>query len=226
MKKTVFLLLCLMTNILGINAQIGYQISLLNTATGEPRANETISVTASLSNNAGEVFYSETKSSTTNDFGVLSLSIGNEETFSNVDLSKMPFFISITANGTLIGKSQILSVPIAEIARRVVSLKKEDIVGTWYNTYSDKWYYTINNDGTISYNMASYDSGDSYKIVGEYYITGELVVVNWKSKSDTYSSMLSDHDILPIINGVLIGAYIRGEDEQYDGPVYKLYKKK
>lgn len=66
-------------------AQIGYQIALLNTATGEARANETVNVSVSLSNNEGQVFYSETKSATTNDFGVLSLSIGNADTFKDVD---------------------------------------------------------------------------------------------------------------------------------------------
>ena len=122
-----------MAGIMCAKAQIGYQISLLNTATGEPRANETVTVTISLSYNAGEVFYSETKSATTNDFGVLSLTIGNANTFKDVDLTKMPFYIEATVNGVMIGKSQILSVPVAEVAKRIVpTLTEEELCSkTW-----------------------------------------------------------------------------------------------
>ena len=55
----------------GAKAQIGYQVSLLNSATGEARANEKVTVNISLSNSEGGVFYNETKQATTNDFGVL-----------------------------------------------------------------------------------------------------------------------------------------------------------
>ena len=134
MKTLRFLWLSLLAVVLGTTgaqAQIGYQISLLNTATGEARANEKVVVTVTLSNNAGEAFYSETKQATTNDFGVLSLSIGNADTFANVDFSKMPFYIEVSANGVNIGKSQILSVPVAEYAKRTGELTKEMLVGTW-----------------------------------------------------------------------------------------------
>ena len=106
MRRQMLTMLCFVAGIMCVKAQIGYQVSLLNTATGEARANETVTVTVSLSNSAGEIFYSETKQSTTNDFGVLSLTVGNADTFKNVDLSKMPFYIEVTANGVMIGKSQ------------------------------------------------------------------------------------------------------------------------
>ncbi len=150
MKKVSLLLLCLLASIMGAKAQIGYQISLLNTATGEPRANETVTVSVSLSNNANEVFYSETKSATTNDFGVLSLSIGNADTFANIDFTKMPFFIEVSANGVNIGKSQMLSVPVAEYAKRTGQLSPELLIGTWvcesdYN-YPSSSSYTFQDD--------------------------------------------------------------------------------
>ena len=157
MKKLRFLLLSLVEGLglIGAQAQIGYQIALLNTATGEARANEKVTVAVSLSNNAGEVFYSETKQATTNDFGVLSLSIGNADTFKDVDLTKMPFFIEVTANGVLIGKSQMLSVPVAEVAKRVVPM---DVTGTWTATIieggnSYEYYYTFSSNGTGSYSL-------------------------------------------------------------------------
>ena len=153
MKKMKLLLLCLVAIAIGAKAQIGYQISLLNTATGEPRANETVTVSVTLSNNEGVSFYSETKSATTNDFGVLSLSIGNTDTFANVDFSKMPFFIEVTANGVMIGKSQMLSVPVAEVARKVVPIDKKLIVGTWKPAHESGFntVLTFNEDRTGSY---------------------------------------------------------------------------
>lgn len=149
MKRLPFLLFCLIAGMATAYAQIGYQISLLNTATGEPRANENVSVTASLSNSDGQVFYTTTQQAKTNDFGVLSLSIGEKDTFSEVDLTKMPFFIEVTANGVLIGKSQILSVPVAEVAKRVAPLDKEKIIGTWYTEHSGyNTCYSFHEDGT------------------------------------------------------------------------------
>jgi len=174
MKKVKLILLCLVTSIMGAKAQMGYQISLLNTATGEPRANETVTVSVSLSNNANEVFYSETKSATTNDFGVLSLSIGNADTFKSVDLSKMPFFIEVTANGVMIGKSQVLSVPVAEVAKRIAPIDKQLIVGTW-SRFSNGGGTTLvfYEDGTIT--EANYEvyQGNVYE-KGSYSGTYEI----------------------------------------------------
>ena len=100
------------------SAQIGYQVSLLNSATGEPRAGETVNVSITLTNSANATIYSQTQSATTNDFGILSLAIGNANTFNNVDWSKLPFFISAYVDGKLIGRSQILTVPVAEYAKK------------------------------------------------------------------------------------------------------------
>lgn len=98
-------------------AQIGYQVSLLNSATGEPRANETVSVFVQITNSVGESIYGQTQSATTNDFGILSLAIGNANMFNNVDWSKRPLFISATVDGKFLGKTQILTVPVAGYAR-------------------------------------------------------------------------------------------------------------
>ena len=154
-RNVIITLLFILTSIHVAKAQIGYQVSLLNTATGEARANETVTVTVSLSNSAGEIFYSETKQSTTNDFGVLSLTVGNADTFKNVDLSKMPFYIEVTANGVMIGKSQMLSVPVAEVAKQVAPLDKSLIVGTIWKKFSDS--FTFKEDGKVTYNNGTRD---------------------------------------------------------------------
>ena len=174
MKKLNLLLILFIVGVVATQAQIGYQISLLNTATGEPRVNETVSVSVSLSNKEGNVFYSETKNVTTNDFGVLSLTIGNADTFKNVDLTKMPFYISVSANGVMIGKSQILNVPVAEVAKTLAPLDIEEIVGTW--SYTGRAFYssyTFNRDYTVTEFLRSSD--DQYTYTGTYFIYGNFI---------------------------------------------------
>ena len=88
-------------------AQIGYQVSLLNSATGEPRASETVEVKINLTNCEGTIIHDESQKETTNNLGILSLVIGNSSTFDEVDWNKLPFFISVTVDGKLVGKSQM-----------------------------------------------------------------------------------------------------------------------
>ena len=126
MKKFIISLF-LLSFYVASHAQIGYQVSLLNSATGEPRANETVTCTITLTNAEGTVICSETKSVVSNDFGVLSLSVGNASTFDNVDWSKQPFFVSASVDGNLIGKSQVLTVPVAEYAKRYGTLTYENV---------------------------------------------------------------------------------------------------
>ena len=104
------------------NAQIGYQVALLNTATGEARANETVTVELTINNSAGTTIYSGSQTATTNELGILSLAVGDATTFDNVDWSKLPLYISATVDGTLIGRTQILNVPVAEYAKRTGTL--------------------------------------------------------------------------------------------------------
>lgn len=177
--KTLTMMLCLWAGAICAQAQIGYQISLLNTATGEPRANETVTVTVSLSNSAGEVFYSETKSATTNDFGVLSLSVGNADTFKEVDLTKMPFYIEASANGVMIGKSQILSVPVAEVAKRLAPTLTEELCGKpWIIGRHPQNTMIFSEDGTCRH----VESGmEGYVRTGTYKIEGNAVYVLYSS---------------------------------------------
>ena len=155
-------------------AQIGYQVSLLNTATGEPRANVTVNAQVTITDSQDNTIYTGSQQATTNDFGVLSLAVGDASTFANADTGKMPFFISVSVDGTLIGRSQILNVPVAEVANRVKSsFTKEDLVGTWSftETIGDGSesefayiYYVFNPDGTLE----RIDQGSDYYMVFHY----------------------------------------------------------
>ena len=176
MKRLYFLMLCLLAGITTAQAQIGYQISLLNTATGEPRANENITVTATITNSAGQMIYTTNQQARTNDFGVLSLSIGNAGTFENVDFTKLPFYIEVTANGVQIGKSQILTVPIAEAAKKLVPMDKNKIVGTWRGGEDFiTTVITFNQSGTGRWTSSLGESTTSFDISWE--IDGQNIYI-------------------------------------------------
>ena len=155
-----------------LKAQIGYQVSLLNTATGEPRVNENVEVIIEITDSEGTSICKEAKNTTTNDFGVLSLQVGNATTFENADWSKLPFYVSATVDDILVGKSQILNVPVAEAAKTLVgSISKSDIVGEWkaIDHSSEDSYLKLNikNDGTYSLvGSSSKENSGIYQICG------------------------------------------------------------
>ena len=155
------------------NAQIGYQVSLLDNATGEPRADETVTVEIAITDSNGKAICSERKSATTNDFGVLSLTVGNSSTFTDADWSALPFFISATVDGTLIGRSQILNVPVAEYAKQTGVLTKEILKSkTWYQNGDKDRYYTFSDDTVTFHEIDDYEH-NSWK--HKYQIDGNNV---------------------------------------------------
>lgn len=179
-------------------AQIGYQISLLNTATGEPRANVTVNAQVTITDSQGKTVCSETKRATSNDFGVLSLTVGKEDTFKNADSGALPFFIEVSVDGKLIGKSQILSVPMAEIAGKLKSsFTKEDLLGTWKwreewrNDYGSSWdeqLYSFRQDNTGTYVSRGFNNTSSlfeheFVYEFEYEIEGNTIYT-YKIKGD------------------------------------------
>lgn len=188
--------MCLIFLAVPIRAQIGYQVSLLNRATGEPRANITVNATVTITDVKGGTVFTGTQRATSNDFGVLSLVVGDANTFQNVDTGKLPLYISVSVDGVLIGKTQILNVPVAEIANRVKSsFAIEDLVGTWKKKtgegeYPDYDYYTFNSDGTVKFSHYSTYSNYSQIAFGTYEIDGNNVYTFFP---DEYSSFISNN---------------------------------
>ena len=131
-------------------AQIGYQVSLLNKTTGKPRANVTVDAEVTITNSDDKEIYKGTQRATSNDLGVVQLKVGNQGTFKDVNWNKLPFFIEVSVDGTVIGKSQILTVPIAEAAKYLApGIDIDDLVGTW--SYGDGNYVrqiVFSKDGT------------------------------------------------------------------------------
>ena len=175
-------------------------MSLLNSATGEPRAGETVNVSITLTNSANATIYSQTQSATTNDFGILSLAIGNANTFNNVDWNKLPFFISAYVDGKLIGRSQILTVPVAEYAKKTKYaqysgtadyahktgvLTKALLEGTWIG---GSYAYTFDADSNC---VQTFHDNPSYVNRLKYSIDGNHVYVyNNKDKEEGFVNIL------------------------------------
>lgn len=181
--KATFMKIGLITSFLlflstSVKAQIGYQVSLLNTATGEPQANVTVNATVTITDATNGIIYTGTQQATSNEFGVLSLTVGDENTFKNVDSGKMPFFIEVQVNGVTIGKSQILNVPVAEIANKLKSsFTMEDLVGNWKKINYDNppSIYTIKSDHSIKRTDYNSDGGINEQYTGEYEIEGNNI---------------------------------------------------
>ena len=161
-------------------AQIGYQVSLLNKTTGKPRANVTVDAEVTITNSDDEEIYKGTQRATSNDLGVVQLKVGNQGTFKDVNWNKIPFFIEVSVDGTVIGKSQILTVPIAEAAKYLApGIDIDDIVGTWNNGST-----TFYNNGTGVY-VEKYNGGE-WRTTFTYEIEGKNVYICGKEYSRIY----------------------------------------
>lgn len=201
------LIICFYFYPLYAQAQIGYQVSLLNTATGESRANVTVTASVTITDSANKVIYSGTQQATSNDFGVLSLTVGDANTFSNTDWSKLPLYISVTVDGVLIGKSQILSVPVAEVAKAVVpELTVEKIVGTWSGSYNGiNMLFTFSANNTCKYVKFETNYQSTYSATYKYVIIGgHTVFVYDASYSDDHSYLYTpSYAYIEFFNGNL-----------------------
>ena len=153
-----------------MQAQIGYQVSLLNSATGEPRANVLVEAEVTITNSDDEEIYKGTQRATSNDFGVIQLTVGNQSTFKDVNWNKLPFFIEVSVDGTVIGKSQILTVPIAEAAKYLApGIDIDDLVGTWSwkSYYGEVYSFTFRRDFSGTLNTKDKKEQFTYEIEGK-----------------------------------------------------------
>ena len=144
---------------------------------------------------------------------MLSLAVGNADTFQKVDTGKMPLFISVSVDGTLIGKTQILSVPMAEVASKLKSsFTKEDLLGTWKMSYTADGItrykaITFSSDGSFEriYKEIFIDGSETNTYPGTYEIEGNTIFLYYPS-TVTDSEVNSGCDILRWHDGKLAGA--------------------
>ena len=205
MKKRIILSILSGLFCIVANAQIGYQVALLNSATGKPRANETVNADIKITDSKDDVIYSGTQSITSNDFGILSFTIGNNTTFQDLATRAFPLYISVTVNGVLIGKSQILSVPMAEVANSLKSdIDLDELCKTWIISsnehYGEYRYLSFYKDGTASY-LYYYNEELLYSWDGYYEIEGNnIFIYHEEEDSDFVEKKLS---VCRIRNGML-----------------------
>lgn len=210
MKRARLLLLILVFigSMIQLKAQIGYQVTLLNTATGEPRSLETITVDVSIEDSKGNIILKSSKKETSNEFGILSLIIGDENTFNNVNWNNLPLFVSASVDGIMLGKTQILNVPIAEFAKRIGGTLNKEMLASkdWYfetqrltfdygtkespnptTEWKDYTYqFKRNNELTIVWTTHMYshslgiDNSHQYQNTSTYFIYGDLIISDGK----------------------------------------------
>ena len=104
--------------------------AVLRDASGNILANQNIEIQVGIlqGSASGSAIFSETHSTTTNNFGLVNLTVGSisSTNFSSIDWTDGPFFIQISVDGTIMGTSQLLSVPFALHAKTVENDKVED----------------------------------------------------------------------------------------------------
>lgn len=180
MKQYILAAVAALAGVFGASAQIGYQVAVVDQTTGEPKVNTSVSVTVTITDNAGAEITKTTQSATTNDFGVVSLQIGNESTFADTDWSKLPLWISATVDGVSLGKTQILTVPVAEHAKHTGELTAKKLAGKWHS-----------GDETLTFNsFGTYTEGYMGEVIdrGNYEIYGNLVIMSDSGTGSYYYS--------------------------------------
>lgn len=206
MKKIILLIASAILLSVAAHAQIGYQVTLLNSADGTPRANEMVSVTVKITNKEGKVICESTSNETTDKFGLLSLSVGDSNTFDDVDFTKSPFFIEATVDSIMVGRTQILSVPIAEYAKRTGALTVEKLCSKdWrykYSGYGGGRTLHFSSDG--KYTQTEEDvlpdgSVNTFVSTGTYKVFGDFVLAEIDDlETHTYVYIPQKNQLVPI----------------------------
>lgn len=169
--------------------QIGYQLAVLDQETGSPKRNASVSVDVTNSDSKGNTVFNRTYNETTNDFGMVSLQVGDSDTFSSMDWQNLPLFISATIDGSIeVGRSQILTVPVTEYAKTTGVLTKEILCSkTWkyerHDNYADRIIkFTFFKEGTCNYVFTGDKGDDNY--TGTYYIDNNFVYMKYSYTYD------------------------------------------
>lgn len=128
MKKYILGCLILAIQLLPFcaNAQMAYQFTLFDHSTGKPKDNTSVTVDLKITDSNGNLIHSESQNAITNDFGAVSLSVGNADTFEKADWNNLPFYLSAEIDGLIINTTQIMTVPVAEYAKHTSNIISND----------------------------------------------------------------------------------------------------
>lgn len=108
--------------------------AVIRDSDGNIRANEAITVSISLLQGAtdGTEVYAEDHNVSTTDNGVVNLAVGqgtptNTGDFATIDWSDSPYFIEVSVDGTVMGTTEMLSVPYAKYAENSGSTSSNNV---------------------------------------------------------------------------------------------------
>ncbi len=132
MKRIILLFIGVIASLI-IQAQssdyFNYQ-AIIRDATGNVKANANVSILIEIlqGSSSGTTVFSETHAKTSNTLGMVDLKIGSINTtdFPNISWANGPYFLKVTLDGTVMGTSQLLSVPYALHAKSVESYSETD----------------------------------------------------------------------------------------------------
>ncbi|MBN2778404.1 MAG: fibrobacter succinogenes major paralogous domain-containing protein [Bacteroidales bacterium] len=136
MKKTILLLAMIVVSIcvLAQSPQMFNYQAVVRDAQGTPIMNDNVEIQINILSSTidGDVVFTETHNTITNDYGLINLKIGSQNDMSVVDWTSDAYFIEVVLDGTQMGVSQLLSVPFAmhaATAGNVFSGNYEDLSG-------------------------------------------------------------------------------------------------
>lgn len=186
--------------------------AVIRDSEGNVRANENITVSISLLQGGadGTLVYGEDHDVTTNDNGMVNLAVGQGTAtsigtviipiygdFSTIDWSDSPYFIEVSVDGTVMGTTELLSVPYAKYAEHSGSTSSDNVPVVMGNIKDDA---TINS-GTGNFSVTWDSSYSRYAIELDDYsfnFRGDYVVMVSPATSDnvTYGIGSVSGDIL------------------------------
>lgn len=177
MTRLLILFLAILSSFSTIKAQIGYQVAVVDQSTGKPKANKTVGIKVEILNSEGTIIVSKSQNATTNDFGIVSVQVGNDETFQNIDWNKLPLWVSATVDGVDVGKTQVLTVPVAEHSKHYGSLTPEILASKSWSVRWDGLSITASFSSAGGATITWVGEKSTEKDSGPYFIIGDLVVV-------------------------------------------------
>lgn len=178
MKKLTYLILWILT-IVGsalcpstIVAQVAFQGTVKDPVTGNPRMNESVIIELTIEDSKGNIIHSENQPVVTNELGLVSLYIGDENSFANADWNNLPFTIHARVDNVIIGETPILSVPVAEYAKRSGPYISREYLCSkiWGDSH---YYYEFYLDGTCK----MYDGGIQRTVYCKYNFMGNKIFI-------------------------------------------------
>ncbi len=135
MKKITLILVAVLFAVTGIFAQTPMQFkyqAILRDAGGTAITNEAEVVVIDIleGSAAGVSIFNETHNVTTTSQGLINLNVGSINDMSGIDWSANTYFIKITVGSTVMGTSQLLSVPYAMTAKTAETIDYTNVANT------------------------------------------------------------------------------------------------